>query len=80
MSKKTKGVDNCRHCNSINLILNKWIYTNHSNGNNEYHYKAKCKDCKKQYHLPRNKYVFEKVKNLDWQYSKKSIELGKNIK
>ena len=67
----SNDADKCRHCDSMNLVLSKWIYKDHTTNDNLYHYKAKCGDCKKSYHLPRNQYVFDKVKNLNWSYSKR---------
>ena len=34
------------------------------------HYKRKCRKCKRSHFIPRNKQNYEKVKNINWTYSK----------
>lgn len=73
----------CRNCDSDNLEFSKWI-TWGENAGKSYHYRCKCLDCKKSYHVERNKEVFEEVKNLSWRVSKTTINhlkrQGKTIK
>lgn len=39
-----------------------------------YHYKVSCLDCRKSYHVERCKEIYEKVKDLPWLKSKKTIK------
>jgi len=59
----------CKNCNSSDIEVNKWIY-----GTEEkkiYHYIVTCNRCRKTYHTPRTKEVYELVKNKKWIFSKK---------
>lgn len=59
----------CRKCGSDNLGYEKIIGYGEKMGI-VYHYKVRCNDCRTSYHVQRNNYVFEKVKDKPWTKSK----------
>ena len=59
----------CRHCLSNNVDYTKTMGWGAKMGK-VYHYKLICNTCGKKYFVKRNNYVFNKVKNKSWHYSK----------
>ena len=60
----------CRYCNSENLDYVKFL---HWGKIKTFHYGIKCKDCKRRYKVERNKFIYEKVKDKPWIYSKNAL-------
>ena len=68
----------CRKCLSDNIRFTKHI---HSGKDGEtYHYKLWCDDCFVNYHVTRNKEVYEFVKDQKWIFKKESDLLTKQAK
>ena len=55
---------NCKQCGSDKLFFYKYMWENQT-----YHYKVWCQKCDVKYGVERNKYVYEKVKDMPWVYS-----------
>lgn len=68
LPKREDWID-CRKCGSDNLIYEKIIGYGEITGI-VYHYKVRCKNCRTSYHVKRNNYVFERVKDKPWIKSK----------
>lgn len=64
----------CRNCGSDSLWYSKHINWGPKAGT-VYHYKIHCNGCQKSYHVERNWYVFEKVKEVPWNKSKSFIKM-----
>lgn len=64
----------CRHCKSQNIEYYKYMAFGPKAGN-QYHYRLKCKKCGKSYSLKKTKFVYEKVKDQPWVYSKSKKQL-----
>lgn len=69
----TQLEEKCRHCNSSNLEYSKTV--GQGKKVTQFHYKIRCLDCKKNYHVPRTRFIFEKVKDLPWILSKNARKL-----
>jgi len=62
----------CRYCGSGNINFFKKI--NQGKKQKQFHYGVKCLNCQRKYHVERSKEIFEKVKDLPWEYSKHSSQ------
>ena len=62
----------CRYCDSKNLDYSKYFYW--GKRAKTYHYGIRCLDCKNVYKVERNKFVYERVKDKSWIYSKNALK------